>query len=86
MNRLRCPKCASLRISGDQVRFKCKACGFIHDSKIRVVLKPVKEIAKNGMVFRENLEALVVKKRRGKFENPLKNSLKKPEYKTVIYK
>ena len=40
----------------------------------------------HGMIFRENLEALVVKKRRGKFENPLKNSLEKSKYKTVIYK
>ena len=85
MNRIRCPKCASLRISGDQVRFKCKACGFIHDSKIRVVLKPVKEISKNGLVFNKNLDVLVVK-RRGNFENPLKNTFEKSKYKTVVYK
>ena len=71
MNRVRCPKCASLRISGDQVRFKCKNCGFIHYSKIKTILKPSVEIAKYGIVFRENLEALVVAK---------------SKYKSVVYK
>lgn len=31
--KLRCPNCGSLRITGDRLKFKCKACGFIHNSK-----------------------------------------------------
>ena len=70
-SQLRCPACDSMRVSGTQVRFKCKACGFIHDSRIKIVFKSSRKIAKDGMIFRENLEALV---------------LEKPKYRSVIYK
>ncbi len=38
-SRLRCPACSSYRISGDRFRFKCKVCGFIHDSVPKDLLK-----------------------------------------------
>ncbi len=38
-NRLHCLSCGSYRISGDRFRFKCKVCGFIHDSAIKGLIK-----------------------------------------------
>ncbi len=36
-SRLRCPSCASYRITGNRFRFKCKVCGFVHDLVKKVV-------------------------------------------------
>lgn len=55
----RCPNCNSLRIDGNRKRFVCKACGFVHNPFFKLKLK---EEVRNGMVFRENLECLVVVK------------------------
>lgn len=63
MNRVRCPACGSLRISGDQFCFKCNACGFVHDARPRVLVKPVLDIESNGLVFKPNLGVLVIKKK-----------------------
>ncbi len=38
-NRLCCPSCGSYRITGDRFRFKCKVCGFIHNSVPESLLK-----------------------------------------------
>ena len=31
--RIKCPKCNSLKIMGNRMKFKCKNCGFTHDTK-----------------------------------------------------